>query len=285
MLQTAVVKRHPIFSAGRTATKCTSLLPRCTLRPARKGNLARLSAQQQAATPLVLWQTGMSSLASNLLHPASRLTGCSATASSRQANEDEGASTQRSHECPNTDDPCTSLWEATHRDPAFRLLHLAVASVFASQLQRDRAVRERGEWQVSLVGKWAPSPAGAHDRTTLIATAVAQLLFPAETHRCAGETSAAFMQRIRMLYQREYLAPLRRHLKVPEVFMAAKRWHQLPYGRVPSICMKTNKGLFESHDGERFTTYLGKVRSGEKKIASGALKPHDLVQEAMGHTG
>lgn len=28
--------------------------------------------------------------------------------------------------------------------------------------------------------------------------------------------------------------------------------------------------------------YLGQVKKGEKKVASGALKPHELVEEAMG---
>ena len=55
--------------------------------------------------------------------------------------------------------------------------------------------------------------------------------------------------------------------------------------RVPSICMRNNKKSFEEHDKERFKEYLEEVRQGKKKIASGALKPHQLVQQAMRQVG
>lgn len=45
--------------------------------------------------------------------------------------------------------------------------------------------------------------------------------------------------------------------------------------------MKNNKGSFEEHDKQRFTQYLEDVQAGKKSIASGALKPHELVGEAM----
>ena len=63
--------------------------------------------------------------------------------------------------------------------------------------------------------------------------------------------------------------------------MSANAWHELKYGRVPSVCMRNNKRHFEKHDGERFTKYLEDVRAGKKSIAAGALKPHELVREAM----
>lgn len=49
------------------------------------------------------------------------------------------------------------------------------------------------------------------------------------------------------------------------------------------MCMRNNKLRFEAHDKDRFAKYLGDVRAGKKKIASGALKPHELVSEAMNH--
>ena len=45
--------------------------------------------------------------------------------------------------------------------------------------------------------------------------------------------------------------------------------------------MKNNKKSFEEHDMERFKEYLGEVRAGKKKISSGAVKPHELVRQAM----
>lgn len=63
--------------------------------------------------------------------------------------------------------------------------------------------------------------------------------------------------------------------------MSAKAWGDVQYPRVPSICMKNNKTRFAEHDMERFQEYLIDVQAGKKKIASGALKPHELVLEAM----
>lgn len=67
--------------------------------------------------------------------------------------------------------------------------------------------------------------------------------------------------------------------------MSANAWSEVKYPRVPSVCMKNNKKSFEKHDEERFKEYLGEVKAGKKKIASGALKPHQLVSEAMRHVG
>ena len=66
-----------------------------------------------------------------------------------------------------------------------------------------------------------------------------------------------------------------------QVYMCANEWQDLKYTRVPSVCMKNNKGSFEEHDKQRFTQYLEDVQAGKKSIASGALKPHELVGEAM----
>ncbi len=70
-----------------------------------------------------------------------------------------------------------------------------------------------------------------------------------------------------------------------QVYMCANEWKDIKYTRVPSVCMKKNKSSFEEHDKERFTQYLEDVKARKKTIASGALKPHELVREAMQHTG
>ncbi len=62
---------------------------------------------------------------------------------------------------------------------------------------------------------------------------------------------------------------------VMQVYMSANAWNEVKYPRVASVCMKNNKGHFEKHD----------QKAGKKKIASGALKPHELVSEAMRHIG
>lgn len=67
--------------------------------------------------------------------------------------------------------------------------------------------------------------------------------------------------------------------------MSARLWGDIKYNRVTSVCMHKNKDKFEQHDRERFQEYLSEVEAGKKKIASGALKPHELVGQAMTHSG
>jgi len=45
--------------------------------------------------------------------------------------------------------------------------------------------------------------------------------------------------------------------------------------------MKRCKKIFLARDEEHFTGFLEAVKKGEKKIASGALLPHEIVNEFM----
>eukprot|EP01036_Dinobryon_divergens_P029702 gene29702-38833_t len=190
---------------------------------------------------------------------------------------------------------CTShAREAFEKDPLYRLLHLSVAALFAGELKKDLELESstRNESFSSTAGKWAPSPKGFHDKSTLIASTIAELLFPRDTitfDASIGEDGEAkevtykdYIDVARMKYQTQVLSPLRRASAVPEVFMSAKQWHVLPYNRVPSVCMKKNVKNFEKHDGSRFDEYVSNVQLGKKKkLASGAVKPHELLQMAL----
>ena len=45
--------------------------------------------------------------------------------------------------------------------------------------------------------------------------------------------------------------------------------------------MKNYKEAFKRNDGERFSDYLNKVSTGEKKINAGAIYPYDIVYKYM----
>ena len=49
------------------------------------------------------------------------------------------------------------------------------------------------------------------------------------------------------------------------------------------VCTRDAKfpAVLQFHDKERFAEYLHQVKKGEKTIKAGALKPHQLVHEAM----
>ena len=69
----------------------------------------------------------------------------------------------------------------------------------------------------SLCAKWAPPPKQAHDRNTLIATPIAELLYPAEEFRRPGMSACDYTELARRSYAKEYLKPLREAACVPEV--------------------------------------------------------------------
>lgn len=60
---------------------------------------------------------------------------------------------------------------------------------------------------------------GSHDKDTLLAGTIAELLYPAAQHRRDGEPYAAFVARIKALFHKQVLAPLRKCLDVPEVLL------------------------------------------------------------------
>ncbi|CAN8247806.1 unnamed protein product [Cochlearia groenlandica] len=67
------------------------------------------------------------------------------------------------------------------------------------------------------------------------------------------------------------------------VYMSAKKWDSLNYSRVASVAMKNYTKVFAEHDSERFRNFLKDVKSGEKKIAAGALLPHEIIKQLRYH--
>ena len=63
--------------------------------------------------------------------------------------------------------------------------------------------------------------------------------------------------------------------------MSNKKWSEINYERVHSVSMKRNKEQFLKHDAERFTKFLEEVKTGAKKIASGALLPHEIIEQLL----
>ncbi|KAF9364698.1 hypothetical protein BGX34_000719 [Mortierella sp. NVP85] len=166
-------------------------------------------------------------------------------------------------------------------DAYYRTLHLEIARLFANALVRDKARLAQGK-SISLAAKWCPSLGQFHDNHTLIASTIAQILYP---EKRPSEDHVAYVNRVRQQFRQEYYVPLRKAIPVLETFMAAQKWDEIQYNRVPSIAMKNNKKLFEARDKERFEKYLQSVSKGETTIAAQALLPHELVTEARRYQG
>ncbi|XP_057531899.1 uncharacterized protein LOC130810014 [Amaranthus tricolor] len=165
------------------------------------------------------------------------------------------------------------------RDSDYRLLHDKVSDLFTEFLRSDLEFLNSGNLnKISLAAKWCPSLDSSFDRATLLCEAIARKLFPREKHEeYSGVEEAHYAYRVRDRLRKDVLVPLRRALELPEVFMSANRWNELPYNRVPSVAMKTYKEIFLKHDEERFNGFLEKVKSGEAKIAAGAVLPHEII--------
>ncbi|XP_026430697.1 uncharacterized protein LOC113327785 isoform X1 [Papaver somniferum] len=165
------------------------------------------------------------------------------------------------------------------KDTEYKNLHDKVSDVFADFLISDLKYLNSGETgKISLASKWCPSLDSCFDKATLLCESIARRIFPRSSNPDYENIEEAhYAYRIRDRLRKEYLVPLRKVLELPEVYMSSKMWESLPYDRVASVAMRNYKKFFEEHDRLRFNEYLASVNKGEKKIAAGALLPHEII--------
>ena len=167
------------------------------------------------------------------------------------------------------------------QDPDYRFLHERVSELFADYLKKDLEFLASGETnKISLAAKWCPSLDSSFDKATLLCESIARRIFPRESFpEYEGVEEAHYAYRVRDRLRKQVLVPLRKALALPEVSMSAKEWNHLKYNRVASVAMTNYKRLFEKHDSERFREFLEDVKSGKKKMAAGALLPHEIISQ------
>ncbi|WCJ26793.1 hypothetical protein M5689_008585 [Euphorbia peplus] len=177
--------------------------------------------------------------------------------------------------------------ERYENDPVYRSLFERVSEYFGECLKADLEHLKNNETnKVSLAAKWCPSLFSQLDVATLLCEGIARKIFPRESYpEYEGIEEEHYAYRIRDRLRKEVLAPLRKALELPELYMSLKKWDELPYNRVSSLAMKLYKKRFMQHDQERFTEYLGKVKSGKAKIAAGALLPHQIIHSLKEENG
>ncbi|KAF3330370.1 hypothetical protein FCM35_KLT03724 [Carex littledalei] len=176
-------------------------------------------------------------------------------------------------------------WKALSRytkDSKYRFLYERVAEFFAAMLASDVKQLNSGKIQkIGLAAKWCPSLDMSFDRSTLLCEAIARLMFPRNSvPEYESLAEEHYVYRVRNRLRREVLVPIRKVLELPEVYMSAQRWADLPYSRVASVAMMQYKKHFKQHDEERFIKYLKKVEDGKAKISAGALLPHEIAAPA-----
>ncbi|CAD6341479.1 unnamed protein product [Miscanthus lutarioriparius] len=175
--------------------------------------------------------------------------------------------------------------ETYYGNGTYRFLFDCVAQFFADLLASDLEQLAPGgrKTNIRLAAKWCPTPGSSFDRTTLLCEAIARRLFPSDSSPDYSDLSEEhYSYRVHHRLRREVLVPLRKVLELPEVYMSAQRWSELPYTRVASVTMRRYKALFKKHDEARFDKYLEDVEAGKAKIAAGALLPHEIAAAAFG---
>ena len=164
----------------------------------------------------------------------------------------------------------------------FPKLYETVVQLFSAALKQDKETltKDKKLPSTALSGKWAPTIDGDIDLSTSLGKNIARSLYSSK-FTVESEWTLNDKKKAYSLYRKEYLTPLRAYVHVPETLMSNKKWSEINYERVPSVSMKRNKEQFLKHDTERFTKFLEEVKTGAKKIASGALLPHEIIEQLL----
>ncbi|CAD6248173.1 unnamed protein product [Miscanthus lutarioriparius] len=78
-----------------------------------------------------------------------------------------------------------------------------------------------------------------------------------------------YAYRVRDRLRREVLVPLRKALELPEVYMCACKFEELPYARVASLAMNKYKEVFHKHDKHRVAGFFDEIRHKPWQLATG----------------
>ncbi len=155
----------------------------------------------------------------------------------------------------------------------YRKIYDRIVEIYAKELKTDLEKLANNNKSISLIGKWTPSNGRHFDKYLSISRSIAVEL-------CKLLQKNEIIENPRLVlefYQKQVCAPLRKFLKIPEVYMSANEWNQIDYNRVASKCMQKNKTAFIKHDMQRFEAFV----SSKKTIAGATLKPIELVERGL----
>jgi len=172
-------------------------------------------------------------------------------------------------------------------------LRAAVWELFAQQLQADAAELESAEAaarppKISLCAKYAPSEGGSHSKALQADRRICELLFPEARRQDVSWNHVGAKYR-RMLTR------LRKQLSVTESYMCARRWSEIDFASVPSLCMDRQKRAFLNEDLTGMVAHpedpariacrelllKHMANKGLAALKGKQLFPHELVQHVL----
>ena len=179
-------------------------------------------------------------------------------------------------------------------DATFARVYDATADIFAGALRDDQIRVEAGKHIGGLPAKWAPTPRGAHDRSTGIVDGIVERLYPAAEYKLTDGTHEEYLSFMGSRY-RKLLSAQRAAAQVPEHFTGSGDWHLTNYSRMASTCRFVSGEMYRKHDEERYTQFLVECeqeallppeeRSGKGKRVSAGAFPHMLVRVSQACRG
>jgi len=141
----------------------------------------------------------------------------------------------------------------------------AMWDFIACQYRRDLHNLAEGK-PVSLLSKWLATPNASSKKTAELGKLTAKKL--------------GYSFKTMSVY-RKALVALRKAIDTPEAKMSTNRWGEIDYETVPSKCNVQNREAFKRHDGERYTAYISKVKTGDAKMNMATANPCDIMQKVV----
>ena len=140
-----------------------------------------------------------------------------------------------------------------------RDLQINLIKMFGNQLIQDRENMLQNQ-PISLCAKWAPSEKGSLNKKYDILSIICRVMkwSPQE-------------------YRKLYISPLRNYLQIVESLMCASKWDNIKFQSVPSNAMFKLRDAFNKHSPDNFNEWKLKLASGNTKINSKLLMPHEII--------
>eukprot|EP00835_Amoeboradix_gromovi_P004066 NODE_297_length_11469_cov_0.855937.p2 type:complete len:502 gc:universal NODE_297_length_11469_cov_0.855937:11236-9731(-) len=133
-----------------------------------------------------------------------------------------------------------------------------VLALVSKQLEADLASMKDGK-PVSLCSKWFPSEKCRLD-----------VEFGVYSKMCE------FMNITPKALRKKYLTPLRKYLKIVELFLSSQQFDKINFEAVPSQAMTRLRKAFEKRC-PHWQSYLNELKKGNVKVNAKTTDPHQLV--------
>lgn len=127
--------------------------------------------------------------------------------------------------------------------------------------------KKKQKQKISLIGKWAPREGQQY---TEFARAIATEMFP---------NIQNMNQKLGMY--RKACSALNKELNTFEVNMSNKDYENITIAHIPATALKKTHYAIQKHMSEKYAEFMSRCRSGEIKIKTMGIQPHELYKDIL----